>query len=102
MIWGLIVLATYIGSWYTDEDAFYAYWSYSGKEENYLQPFRALFASRKFENVTMTVPVLILGGYYLKEKMGNLHLLRFWQVSITCCFVSLVLFGPHRSFLWDW
>ena len=44
---------------------------------------------------------MIIGGFYLQKQIGNAAALRYWQVSLLACFISLWAFGPHTP-CFDW
>ena len=64
-LYGLINLTTYIASLYVDDDKFIEHFAYCGTEANFMQPFRALVASDRFDNVAGSATGMIIGGYFL-------------------------------------
>ena len=101
-LWGLANLIIYISSHFAEEERFNKYFTFDGSDENLLQPFRALVASNRFENIMVTAPSLIVGGYFLKQKLGPKRALKYWQVSLLACFTCLWAFGPHTEFLYQY
>ena len=44
---------------------------------------------------------MMVGGVMLRRSVGNRKAMRFWQVSLLACFLSLWAFGPHTP-CFDW
>ena len=51
-------------------------------------------ASQEIVNMLVSAPFMIIGGLYLPDKIGSKGAMKFWQMSLLCCFVSLWVFGP--------
>ena len=94
-------MITYLVSLGVNRDDFETYFLFTKDTRNLLQPFRAILASNDFGNMLMSGPLMLLGGYLLQGVLGSDKALKFFQVSLFACFVSLWLFGPKSDFF-DW
>ena len=98
--WGLANLVTYLVFHFmldTEEKhkAFIEYFAFDGGDTNFFQPFRAIMASNRLENLIASAPSLLIGGYYLQKQIGGKRTLKYWQISLLSCFLCLWAFGPH-------
>ena len=100
--WGLANLVTFLVFQFMldTEDkrsAFNEYFAFDGGNTNLFQPFRAIIASNRLENLIASAPSLLIGGYYLQKQIGGKRTFKYWQVSLLSCFICLWALGPHME-----
>ena len=93
VFWGLCNLGVFGLSLVMHKDNFNYHFAYTGNGK-FLQPFKSMMAAEDLLNVAWTSSCLILGGFYLQQRVGSMAAFKIFGLSLMASYLATVSLGP--------
>ena len=59
-----------------------------------MQPFKSMMAGEDFVNVAWTASSLIVGGFYLQQRVGSMTAFKLFGLSLMASYYATIALGP--------